>query len=100
MKDGEWGGDLTLHTIAVLANVDIVIINGIAKTDTVKYLCTANGNFSSQYVSWCREVVPLLEQCMAYVAGARKLCALVHQDLSDFDCLCDISTPYALLRRV
>eukprot|EP00965_Chrysotila_dentata_P141019 4661376-Pleurochrysis_carterae.AAC.2 len=30
--------------------LDIVIINGIAKTDTVRYLCTTNGNFSSQHV--------------------------------------------------
>eukprot|EP00965_Chrysotila_dentata_P255348 6212188-Pleurochrysis_carterae.AAC.2 len=51
INDGERGGDLTLHTIAVLDNVNIVIINGIAKTDTVKCLCTANGNFSSQHVS-------------------------------------------------
>eukprot|EP00965_Chrysotila_dentata_P034875 1161185-Pleurochrysis_carterae.AAC.1 len=65
IKDSTWGGDLTLHAVAVLDNVNVVIINGQDLTDAVKYLTTANGRVSSRQASWCREVLPLLDRCMS-----------------------------------
>eukprot|EP00965_Chrysotila_dentata_P160118 5287932-Pleurochrysis_carterae.AAC.1 len=85
IKDTTWGGELTLHSVTVLDNVNVAIINGSAGTDTFKYLSTANSSFSYRRASWCREVVLLLDQCMAGVTRARLLCVLIHMDNNHFD---------------
>eukprot|EP00965_Chrysotila_dentata_P262814 6214681-Pleurochrysis_carterae.AAC.2 len=85
IRDSTWGGDSTLLAVAVLDNVDVVIINGQAVTDAVEYLTNANGRVSSRQTAWCREVLPLLDRCMAGVFGAHRICVLIDLDDSHFD---------------
>eukprot|EP00965_Chrysotila_dentata_P243052 6205203-Pleurochrysis_carterae.AAC.1 len=85
IKDSTWGGDLTLHALVILDNVDVVIMNGQALTDAVKYLTSANGRVSSREASWCRKVPPLFDRCMSGVSGNRRICVLIHLNDDHFD---------------
>eukprot|EP00965_Chrysotila_dentata_P165535 5466508-Pleurochrysis_carterae.AAC.1 len=80
IKDFTWGGDLTLHAVSILVTVDVAFINGQALTDAEKYMTCANDHFSSRQAFWCREVLPLLDRCMAGASEARRICVLIHLD--------------------